>query len=409
MPLNQAPATAIPRPLGAHEKLFWLAGQNRPVHFAIAAEVDGSTRIEQWQDALDRVCRQSALIWSRIVPDERGAPVFTPVPFGSIPLHVVENAMSEWTAHVAGQLDQPFDASRAPLLRATLLHGADRSVIILCVHHSIADGLALSFLIRDVLRAFACEPVRLNTETASIEHLVAARRSTWAMPQAEATHTARPPMPYRPLDGSTPRVEAVRLTLETTRALRERARVERSTLHGALCAALTAAASTLVPGWSDVPLRVLCPIEVRRRMLNSSDHIGLCVTAVILDDESSTQDFWSMARSFSERLEPAKSVEGISALVGLVHDLGSPISTVQQAQEFLAQGFSAEILLTNLGAVEFKDTYGPLTLHALWGPAVHSGFAMAQTVGAVTVGINCICSTPVTNRPAACLAKPRHS
>jgi hypothetical protein len=52
----------------------------------------------------------------------------------------------------------------------------------------------------------------------------------------------------------------------------------------------------------------------------------------------------------------------------------------------LAQGFSAEILLTNLGAVEFKDTYGPLTLHALWGPAVHTGFAMGQTVGAVTVG-----------------------
>jgi NRPS condensation-like uncharacterized protein len=386
MALNQAPATAIRRPLGTMEKLFWLADQNRPMHFAVVAEVGGSTRIEQWQDALDRVCRQSALIWSCIVPDERGAPVFSPVPYGSIPLHVVENAMSEWTAHVAGQLDQPFDASRAPLLRATLLHGADRSVIILCVHHSIADGLALSFLMRDVLRAFASEPVRLSTETASIEHLVAARRSTLAMPQAEATHTTRPPMPYRPLDGSTPRVEAVRLTRETTRSLRERARVERSTLHGALCAALTAAASTLVPGWSDVPLRVLSPIDVRRRMLNSSEHIALCVTAVILDDESSTQDFWSMARSFSDRLEPAKSVEGISALVAMVHDLGSPISTVQQAQEFLAQGFSAEILLTNLGAVEFKDTYGPLTLHALWGPSVHTGFAMGQTVGAVTVG-----------------------
>ena len=152
MPLNQAPATAIPRPLGTLEKLFWLADQNRPTHFAIIAEVGGSTRTQQWQDALDRVCRQSALIWSRIVPDQRGAPVFTPVPCGSIPLRVVENAMSEWTAHVAGQLDQPFDASRAPLLRATLLHGADRSVIILCAHHSMADGLALSFLMRDVLR-----------------------------------------------------------------------------------------------------------------------------------------------------------------------------------------------------------------------------------------------------------------
>jgi len=193
-------------------------------------------------------------------------------------------------------------------------------------------------------------------------------------------------MPYRPLDGSTPRVEAVRLTRETTRSLRERARVERSTLHGAPCAALTAAASTLVPGWSDVPLRVVSPIDVRRRMLNSSEHIGVCVTAVNLDNESSTQDFWSVARSFSGRLEPAKSVEGISALVGMVHDLGSPISTVQQAQEFFALAFSAEILLTNLGAVEFKNTYGPLTLHALWGPSVHTGFAMGQTVGGVTVG-----------------------
>jgi hypothetical protein len=28
MPLNQAPATAIPRPLGTLEKLFWLADQS---------------------------------------------------------------------------------------------------------------------------------------------------------------------------------------------------------------------------------------------------------------------------------------------------------------------------------------------------------------------------------------------
>jgi hypothetical protein len=64
----------------------------------------------------------------------------------------------------------------------------------------------------------------------------------------------------------------------------------------------------------------------------------------------------------------------------MVHEAGSPISTVEQAQEFFAQGFSAEILMTNFGAVEFKDSYGPLTLHALWGPAVHTGFAMGQTV-----------------------------
>src|SRR5260370_24482585 len=51
MTFNRAPATAIPRPLGALEKMFWLADQ-KPTHFAIAADVGGSTRIEQSQDAL---------------------------------------------------------------------------------------------------------------------------------------------------------------------------------------------------------------------------------------------------------------------------------------------------------------------------------------------------------------------
>ena len=64
--LHETHETALPRPLGALEKLFWFINQNRPTHFAIAAEVGGSTRVKQWQDALDRVCRQSALIWSRL-------------------------------------------------------------------------------------------------------------------------------------------------------------------------------------------------------------------------------------------------------------------------------------------------------------------------------------------------------
>jgi NRPS condensation-like uncharacterized protein len=378
--------TTIPRPLGALEKLFWLMDQNRPVHFAIAAEVGGSTRIAQWQDALDRVCRQSALIWSRIFPDEHGTPVFQPVPRGSIPLHIVTNAASRWALYVVHQLQQPFDASKAPLLRATLLHGIDRSVIILCAHHAIADGLSLSFLVRDLLRALAGEPVALNPETGSLEHLVSRKLGTVALPVGQPAPTARAPMQYRPKDGAKPQVAAARLTQETTQRLRERARAERTTLHGALCAAATAATATAMSDWVEVPLRVLSPIDIRRSVLDGSEHLGACITAVVLEDETSTHDFWSRARSFTERLAPAKSVEGISALVGVMQESASQISTVQQAQEFVAQSFGAEILLTNLGDIEFRDSYGSFTLDALWGPSVTTGFALGQTIGAVTVG-----------------------
>jgi len=39
MPLTEAPATAIQRPLGAFEKLFWRRPE--PGHSEIAAKVDG--------------------------------------------------------------------------------------------------------------------------------------------------------------------------------------------------------------------------------------------------------------------------------------------------------------------------------------------------------------------------------
>jgi hypothetical protein len=140
-----------------------------------------------------------------------------------------------------------------------------------------------------------------------------------------------------------------------------------------------------MPGWVDVPLRVLSPLDVRARILNGSEHFALCVTGAVVEDQSGTHDFWAKARYFADRLKPVKSIEYMSTRIEMLHRDVSQISTVQQAQEFFAQRFSSEILLTNLGVAEFRDTYGPLTPGALWGPAVLSSFANAQTVGAVTV------------------------
>ena len=57
MPFDQTGKPAILRPLGGIEKLFWLISQNRQTHFAITAEVAGSSQVAQWQEALDRIPR----------------------------------------------------------------------------------------------------------------------------------------------------------------------------------------------------------------------------------------------------------------------------------------------------------------------------------------------------------------
>ena len=57
------------------EKLFWLADQHRPIHFAVAAEVSGTTRIEQWRSGLDRIGL-----------DPSGSRRFEPAIVGSLPV-----------------------------------------------------------------------------------------------------------------------------------------------------------------------------------------------------------------------------------------------------------------------------------------------------------------------------------
>jgi hypothetical protein len=88
-------------------------------------------------------------------------------PFGSIPLKVVENGGLDWVVRVVAQIDRLSDPSEAPLLRASLLHGGDRSVIIYGANHTVADGLSLSLLLCDRLRTLGGETVVLSPVTAS--------------------------------------------------------------------------------------------------------------------------------------------------------------------------------------------------------------------------------------------------
>src|ERR1700686_3357035 len=124
----------VERSLGAMEKIFYLVNQHHSNHFAMVGEVAGPTRIEQWQNGLAQVARHSTLVWSRIERNSEGVPAFWQAPQGAIPLKVLAYDASGWTTAVAAQLTEPFDEARPPLMRATLLHSPDRSIIILAVH-----------------------------------------------------------------------------------------------------------------------------------------------------------------------------------------------------------------------------------------------------------------------------------
>jgi rhodanese-related sulfurtransferase len=50
------------RSLGSFEEFFWLIDQNRPIHFVLAARVQGATTAAQWRYALDLVQQRHPLL-----------------------------------------------------------------------------------------------------------------------------------------------------------------------------------------------------------------------------------------------------------------------------------------------------------------------------------------------------------
>jgi Condensation domain len=236
------------RPLGAMEHFLSLIDQHRPLHFAMAAQIEGPTAIPAWRTALDKLQERHPLLSVAIGTDADRAPYFRTVRDVPIPLRVIPGpTVSNWEAEVARELATPFALGQAPLARAVLMHGPFESVFILATHHSIADGLSSTYAIRDVLRA-------LTGETLKFLPLVPAQESLVYMSRQATDDTNRSLQPQAPdeeplmtflsNDGLLPSVEALSLTPEMTQTLIERARNERTTVHGALAPLLCSLAAS---------------------------------------------------------------------------------------------------------------------------------------------------------------------
>ena len=134
------------RPLGSFEEFFWLIDQNRPVHFALAAKVQGATTFGQWRNAFDLVQRRHPLLSVCIETNGNSRPYFCRNVAAPIPLRVIQanDATLRWKLEMEVELSIPFDPEDAPLVRAVLLHEPDQAVVIVVAHHSIADGRSLS-------------------------------------------------------------------------------------------------------------------------------------------------------------------------------------------------------------------------------------------------------------------------
>ncbi len=146
--------TDIVRPLGAVEEFLWLFDHSSPKHFCLIAEVTGKTTVSDWRIALDRLQERHPILSVCIDTAYNRVPHFRNVTGQPIPLRIAD-AGASWEREAEREMRTLFDPMKAPLLRTVLILEPERAFVLLVAHHSIADGIATVFLMRDLLSALS--------------------------------------------------------------------------------------------------------------------------------------------------------------------------------------------------------------------------------------------------------------
>jgi Condensation domain/Phthiocerol/phthiodiolone dimycocerosyl transferase C-terminus len=377
------------RYLGPSETYFWLSNQNSWKHFVVAAQITGGTTTASWRTALDAVQRRHPLLGVCIDADGSGAPYFRLLPELRIPLEIVPgNSLQGWQGAMETELSTPFPVEDALLVRAVLLHEAHRATILLTVHHSIADGLSVAFIVRDILEALSGKPLEALPVPRPQEDLCPLPAIHGTELGAEKPKAPVPPgVPGTLLkrDRSLLRVRGIRLPAELSDRLHERSRREGTTVHGALVAALVLAGRDIHHEWRQATIRVVSPVN-HRAILGRGDDCALSIIFPLGSyNPKSPNRFWEVARSVRDDLADMRTSGGLSAVLSGFDQLISSKPGVQGIAQFELQVCACEMMVSNLGVLPFEADFGDLRLEALWGPSVFVGIEGEQMIGAATL------------------------
>jgi NRPS condensation-like uncharacterized protein len=382
------PKTEI-RALGAREHMFWLMDQKHPVHLTVTAEVKGITKAQSWRDALDAVQKRHPILSTSIKRNEEGQPALYQVDAAPIPLRVVDGSVQEhWELELDREMALPFTPEQAPLIRTVLIHKPQSAVLIMIAHHSIADGMALVFLIRDLLQVLSGEQIEAFSFSSSGEELLNKLPKREEIVQAEASQAGAPaaePALYREGDGLAPRASARKLDENLTAALREQARREGTTVQGALCAALVLAGRKTSSTWRKQSVRVMSPVNARAH-LRAGEACGLYLGAgaMIPFQPGDSSDFWELARFAKQKISPSQTFQSLSASLHGLEAIMTKDMDVETAAQIAAGAFARELMVSNLGQMPYGSEFGRLRLEAVWGPTALQGLEGEQNVGIAT-------------------------
>lgn len=366
------------RILSPSEHLMWLSYKNSTENITFCAKIRGSFTVEKLSEALVWLQLRHSRLRAKIVTDARNQPHFSSENVGHIPLQVIERQGEEqWYLKMAEELLHPLPWNEEPLIRVLLLYSSDVSNLVITLHHGIADGLSGAYLIRDILQ-FISEP---HSSREILPNLPPVDEIIPELTKKMVSKSFENSMEVESILKKTYQKNNQVNTLETytiglfswtlspgeTTKLVARTREEKTSVHGALCAAfLLAIAAEIKPG-NEIVLRCHTPINIRNYLTisvneNLGEYISRPVTTHRLSQKS---NLWDLAREVKYKLNQ------------VIQD-GTLFDSILQAKTLLSNSDQngenpdsrdiggMDIAITNLGKLNIKQQFGTLQLEEFY-------------------------------------------
>jgi len=391
-----------------------------PLNVVMAAKIKGAVEIERLSTVLDSLRKRHALLAVRVVIDENemawyvtdNVPEFT---INTIP----RQKEHQWLQTALEECKTSFPIETGPLVRFSLLHSPEGSDLVVCAHHSICDGMSLTYLIRDILQQLAepgrtveilPEPPAITTDTVPspppanfmakgvmglFNKLWARQNISFSSDDLKQLHRTF----WEKNQGAN--LLAWETSVTETKALIARCREKNVTVNSALWTAFLAAQYEVQR--DTAPYRASAGMAVSSRdKLNvpvgeAFGFYASSLTAQLTYDPH--QNFWDSARAVHEKIKDSLAKTNIfrslsaellaptllDSLYFSKYGLIKSGLSAKLVQQMNWQGTSYGYSITNVGRMNIPTNYDRYQLESVYGPFVYSD-VNEKTVGVITVG-----------------------
>jgi hypothetical protein len=291
-----------------------------------------------------------------------------------------------WELAAGLEIRRPFDVEAGPLMQAAVRFETKCLRMFFSFHHSIADGIAAVFVIRDFVRALSGERLGIFIAAQTLD------RRLLDLPRTHPLETG-PTGLTRALDAEAaqrwgrgmsamPVVSSRAFARDFTRRLRVVARFHDATVHAALSVAVASAVGEIKG--SAEPVRIMSPINLRG-MLGAEEECGLFISGGATALTPAGDSFWDAARLARARLEPFMNSDTVHNMIAGMQAFREHDDSPAGARAAFAAGFDFDVMLTNLGALPIKARHGRLRIKAIAGPIVLASVQDEHIIGVATL------------------------